>query len=292
MKYLSPVLLALICSSCATVVRGTNDTAKFVSTPDGASVTAESVDVEKLGPLTCETPCELELKRKKTWRVDFFLDGYKPASGFLTPEISAGGVAAGAGNALIGGLIGVGIDAGTGANLDLKPNPMVAELQPVDSSLPSIIVGAKTTTEEEEQGKAIEEEVTEGDVIESDELENVEADAEIDADVDVDADVDADVDIDIEEPSESIADEPAAISDLSTDKVVSEGSEEAVKASTVNLEADNAAIDETHTVDTAAPAITRQYKPGERAPNDEEAADLNQQQLQNIQSTIDESDNF
>lgn len=34
-----------------------------------------------------------------------------------------------AGNVLIGGLIGVGIDAGTGAMKDLRPNPLVVRLE-------------------------------------------------------------------------------------------------------------------------------------------------------------------
>ena len=74
---------ALLLCSCATVVRGTDDTARFESTPSGANVTAESISKDKMGPYYCVTPCELELKRKRTWRVDFELEGYKPASALL-----------------------------------------------------------------------------------------------------------------------------------------------------------------------------------------------------------------
>ena len=126
---------------CATVIRGTKESAKFESTPPGATVTAESISSDRLGPFTCTTPCELELKRKREWSVQFNLDGYKPAEGVLSPQVTGGGVAAGAGNVLAGGLIGIGVDAGTGANLDLRPNPMVAELVPLNSDGDSNVVG-------------------------------------------------------------------------------------------------------------------------------------------------------
>lgn len=42
-----------------------------------------------------------------------------------------GGVAM-AGNVILGGIIGAGVDAGTGAMLDLTPNPAHVELRPQD----------------------------------------------------------------------------------------------------------------------------------------------------------------
>ena len=38
-----------------------------------------------------------------------------------------------AGNVLLGGVIGAGVDAGTGAMHSRKPNPLVVELTPIDS---------------------------------------------------------------------------------------------------------------------------------------------------------------
>ncbi|WP_207764717.1 hypothetical protein [Hyphococcus luteus] len=131
---------ALCASGCATVIRGTKDNAKFESTPDGATVTVESISADKLGPFDCVTPCELELKRKREWNAEFALDGYKPVTGVLQPRVTGGGVASGAGNVLAGGLIGIGVDAGTGANLDLRPNPLIAELEPLESDKESRIV--------------------------------------------------------------------------------------------------------------------------------------------------------
>lgn len=120
--------MAVATASCATVIRGTKDKSSFESTPSGATVTATSISFDELGPISCQTPCSLELKRKRTWRVTFSLEGYQPAEGILRPVVTGGGVASGAGNAIAGGLIGIGVDAGTGANLDLRPNPLIAEL--------------------------------------------------------------------------------------------------------------------------------------------------------------------
>ncbi|MEL7487392.1 MAG: hypothetical protein AAGJ87_09290, partial [Pseudomonadota bacterium] len=61
---------------------------------------------------------------------------------------TAGGVTSGAGNVLAGGLIGIGVDAGTGANLDLRPNPMTATLAPEESEQASEIIGTLMTLEE------------------------------------------------------------------------------------------------------------------------------------------------
>ena len=138
----SLILLAAFVAlgGCATVIRGAKDTVKFESQPPGATVSAESISTDKIGPIVCTAPCKLELKRKREWKVDFTLEGYKPASGVLTPKVTGGGVASGVGNVVAGGIIGIGVDAGTGANLDLKPNPMIARLAPADSAEESVVV--------------------------------------------------------------------------------------------------------------------------------------------------------
>lgn len=145
---------ALTTVGCATVVRGTKDNAKFESDPAGATVTVEAISSDKLGPFDCKTPCELELKRKREWNVVFTLDGYKPATGILKPKVTGGGVASGAGNVLAGGIIGIGVDAGTGANLDLRPNPMKARLVPIDSGADSYVLTEDQLETEEKAAKS------------------------------------------------------------------------------------------------------------------------------------------
>ncbi len=131
---------ALLAPGCATVIRGAKETAKFESLPAGATVTVESASDDKIGPFSCITPCELEIKRKRDWNVAFSQEGYQPVTGLLESKVTGGGVASGAGNILAGGIIGLGVDAGTGANKDLRPNPMIAELQRVGASQPSRIL--------------------------------------------------------------------------------------------------------------------------------------------------------
>lgn len=260
MKRLLLALPALFACSCATVVRGTSETAKFESTPTGAAVAAESVSADKQGPFNCVTPCQLELKRKRTWKVDFTLDGYKPVSGLLKPQVTGGGVAAGAGNVLIGGLIGVGIDAGTGANLDLRPNPMIAELEPVDSPEMSRILNAEIVTEDavEETGEA-------------EEAPAAEAPLEPAA---------QEVPAETGEP-EAPAAEPA-VEDADVED--SDGAAPIASAKNVNFDAEST---DTPLVEVSATASDvpdhakpNFYKPGEYAPTDEEADDLNRIQLE------------
>lgn len=145
---------ALTTVGCATVVRGTKDEAKFESDPAGATVTVEAISSDKLGPFDCKTPCELELKRKREWNVVFTLDGYKPATGILKPKVTGGGVASGAGNVIAGGIIGIGVDAGTGANLDLRPNPMKARLAKVDSGADSYVLTEEQLEAEKKASKS------------------------------------------------------------------------------------------------------------------------------------------
>ncbi len=157
MRTIILISAALSVASCATVIRGTKETAKFQSTPSGATVTAESISADKLGPFSCTTPCELELKRKRDWKVVFEKDGYKSVEAVLEKKVTGGGVASGAGNVLAGGIIGIGVDAGTGANLDLRPNPMIAELVISDSQDDSLVLADpdadKYQDPEEEDGE-------------------------------------------------------------------------------------------------------------------------------------------
>lgn len=154
MGYLAAAAAAVACAGCATVVRGAKDEAKFESEPSGATVTVESISSDKLGPFDCKTPCELELKRKREWNAVFTLEGYKPAKGVLRPKVTGGGVASGVGNVIAGGIIGIGVDAGTGANLDLRPNPMKARLAPVDSTAESTIMSEEEIEAEEKARKS------------------------------------------------------------------------------------------------------------------------------------------
>jgi hypothetical protein len=261
-------LSALFLCSCATVVRGTSETAEFESSPSGAAVTTESTSKDKLGPFNCVTPCELELKRKHTWRVDFALEGYKPVSGLLKPVLTGGGLAAGAGNALIGGLIGVGIDAGTGANLDLRPNPMIAELEPIDSPRMSRILDADPVTDVPADAE------TPNDVAPADAPAPAAAE-EVTPDDPAAEDAEPADGAEPDAATTPIAQLPTAPPVANTDAGVTL---ENARASATG--ADGRALAASASEDVSDWSTVRIYKPGEPAPDDDVSGDLNRLQLQ------------
>ncbi len=126
-------------AGCGTVVRGTKQGVRFESEPPGATVTVVRAKKEQT-KWTCESPCELQLSRKRDFDVTFEKEGYKPAKGRLASRVGAkGGATAVPGNFLLGGGIGFIVDAGTGANMQLKPDPMRAILAPIDSDEESVV---------------------------------------------------------------------------------------------------------------------------------------------------------
>jgi hypothetical protein len=73
----------------------------------------------------------VQAKRSADITVTINKDGYEPQMIPLTKEIPGTGAAGFAGNILAGGLIGMGVDAATGAAQDHKPNPVIVTLQPL-----------------------------------------------------------------------------------------------------------------------------------------------------------------
>jgi hypothetical protein len=114
--------------ACATVTRGSDVAWEVKSTPPGA-------DVKTSNGMSCSpTPCSIKMPRKDKFTATLTKPGYKPAQVIVTNRIAGNGGVALAGNVLIGGIIGVGIDAVTGAALDLTPNPAVITLEPIDAA--------------------------------------------------------------------------------------------------------------------------------------------------------------
>ena len=75
------------------------------------------------------TPCVVVVKRSADITVTVNKEGYEPQVIPLTKEIPGTGAAGFAGNVLVGGLVGMGVDAATGAAQDHKPNPVIVTLQ-------------------------------------------------------------------------------------------------------------------------------------------------------------------
>lgn len=123
--FLGLILTAnFLATGCASVTRGTKDELKVISAPAGADVILSSGQTGK-------TPVTFTLPRKKGVVVEVSKPGYEPQTVIVSSKFSGAGGAALAGNVLVGGLIGAGIDGMTGATLSLKPNPVSVVLVPV-----------------------------------------------------------------------------------------------------------------------------------------------------------------
>lgn len=121
---MSAMIFGLISlSACATITRGTDDVLEIQTEPAGAQVTTSN-------GFQCEaTPCAIKMPRKSELDVTMKKPGYKTARVHVTHKAGNAGGTAMAGNVIFGGIIGAGVDAGTGAMMDLVPNPVVVELE-------------------------------------------------------------------------------------------------------------------------------------------------------------------
>lgn len=115
------LILGFLNAGCATITRGTNEAFVIETTPPGAEATLS------IG-LTCTTPCSLRVPRRGDFVVTLEREGYETVQSTIVSSIDGGGGTAMAGNVILGGIIGAGVDASTGAMNSHKPNPLVVEL--------------------------------------------------------------------------------------------------------------------------------------------------------------------
>lgn len=109
---------ALVLAGCASIVSGSKQSIAFSSAPPGAAVT---VDAAKIGV----TPVTVPLARKLEHDVTIELQGYKPYTVKLQKNLNGWFI----GNVIFGGLIGIVVDASTGAMYKLTPGVVSAQLQ-------------------------------------------------------------------------------------------------------------------------------------------------------------------
>ncbi|MDP2140138.1 MAG: PEGA domain-containing protein [Gammaproteobacteria bacterium] len=126
-RVLAMIAIGLILSNCATITRGTTDAFTITSDPTGA-------DIRLSNGLVCRTPCALEVKRRPGFVVTVEKEGYRTVTTSVVSSISGGGGTAMAGNVLLGGIIGAGVDASNGSMNELSPNPLHVVLE-VDSAI-------------------------------------------------------------------------------------------------------------------------------------------------------------
>jgi len=111
-------------TACATVARGTTSDVIINYSPSDAEV------VTSLNHTCNASPCVLTVSRKKSFTVTASKPGYDTQSIFVGTKVSGKGAAGMAGNVLIVGVVGIGVDAATGAARDHYPNPVNVELLP------------------------------------------------------------------------------------------------------------------------------------------------------------------
>lgn len=104
-------------SGCGTIIHGTRQGVGISSAPTGAEVWIDNI---KMG----ETPVIAKLRRKDTHTVKLILPGYQPYETTITRNVS-GWVW---GNIVIGGLLGLGVDAISGGMYKLSPGQVTGSL--------------------------------------------------------------------------------------------------------------------------------------------------------------------
>lgn len=126
---LAVTLVALALGACGSVARSTSEMVSFASEPPGAAV---ATTTNRFCPAT---PCSLDIPRSEEFDVTFAKPGFRPQTVPVRTTVAGKGAAGFAGNVLLGGVVGMGVDAYTGAALDHTPNPVVVTLVP--DALPS-----------------------------------------------------------------------------------------------------------------------------------------------------------
>jgi PEGA domain len=126
-RLLLAAAIIMPCPGCASVTRGTTENISIATTPAGATAEISGLEI----PAACVTPCVIVAKRNADITVTINKEGYEPQIIPLSKEVPGTGAVGFAGNVLAGGLIGMGVDAATGAAQDHKPNPVIVTLQPL-----------------------------------------------------------------------------------------------------------------------------------------------------------------
>jgi hypothetical protein len=120
--------LMISLSACATITRGTQTDFHIETDPAGASVHTST------GFSCSPTPCTIpKMIRKEAFDATITKDGYKTKIAHVQSLVEGGGAAGAVGNVVVGGVIGIAVDATSGAMDDLVPNPLKVTLEPVDA---------------------------------------------------------------------------------------------------------------------------------------------------------------
>lgn len=135
MRTMGIAALCVALGGCASATRGWHENITLASTPSGAMATMDGLmgttSTDPTRSQSCTTPCTIEVNRNDNLSVKFEKEGYEPQVVTLTKEVTGTGAAGFAGNILLGGVVGMAVDAASGASMDHKPNPVTVTLQPI-----------------------------------------------------------------------------------------------------------------------------------------------------------------
>ena len=135
LKVFLPLVLfiGVMLVGCGSIIHGSKQVISFQSTP--AVATVEVLDAMNVSYGSCETPCSLELKRKREYKVIMSKQGYNAAELIITKKTD-GWIW---GNILFGGVIGIIIDFSNGAAYKLSPEMLNTTLtESTTSNVPEI----------------------------------------------------------------------------------------------------------------------------------------------------------
>lgn len=123
-RIVAVALIAASVGACGSIARGTTERMAFTTEPPGAQMVTTKA-------YACPaTPCSLEIDRSDEFDVTFSKAGYQSQVIPVRTKVVGNGAAGMAGNVLLGGVVGIGVDAYTGAAFDHFPNPVMATLVP------------------------------------------------------------------------------------------------------------------------------------------------------------------
>ena len=116
------VASSILLAGCGTVVRGTTEDIKINVKPANAKITSNAA-------YSCVGPCVINVPRRQKLTLTASAPGYQSQIIDVQTRVSGKGAAGMAGNLVLGGIVGIGVDAATGATLDHYPIPVTFNLK-------------------------------------------------------------------------------------------------------------------------------------------------------------------
>jgi hypothetical protein len=124
LRFVIALAATLALASCATITRGTRTAFVVETIPSGAYVRLST------GQECTSTPCTFpQISREAEFMVTVSKPGFRTVTANVSHHTANAGGVGMAGNVILGGIIGLAVDANSGATQNLVPNPLVVHLE-------------------------------------------------------------------------------------------------------------------------------------------------------------------